>query len=364
MKHDSYGKVVLELAPTEDNPRNSEGAFIELKDGRLMFVYSCFVGETEDDYACAMVAKRYSEDRGDSWSDSELIASPAEYGALNIMSVSLLRLGSGDIGLFYLIRQGWHDTRLHLRRSSDEGNTWGDAVCCMPGPGYYTVNNDRVIQLSDGRLLVPSAYYRMQGHSTVDLDSLNFRALLTFFFSDDDGRTWRESSSPHTLPAARSETGCQEPGVIELANGSLWAWIRTDMGCQYETYSADRGETWSIPTPSLFTSPPSPLSMKRIPVSNELMAVWNPIPLYRTRVYERHAGGRSPLVLSVSSDEGKTWGAELAIETEEDAGFCYTAIHFVDDSLLLAYAAGNAKERFCLRRLRMRKIKLKQLLET
>ena len=33
-------KVALELKPGPDNPRNSEGAFMTLKDGRIMFAYS------------------------------------------------------------------------------------------------------------------------------------------------------------------------------------------------------------------------------------------------------------------------------------------------------------------------------------
>ena len=32
------GNTVLELPPVKGNPRNSEGAFIELKDGRIMLV--------------------------------------------------------------------------------------------------------------------------------------------------------------------------------------------------------------------------------------------------------------------------------------------------------------------------------------
>ncbi|WP_391572144.1 sialidase family protein [Cohnella sp.] len=365
MRNGTVGKVVLELSPSEDNPRNSEGSFIDLKDGRLMFVYSRFVGETEDDYAFALIAKRYSSDQGNSWSEDEIIASPREYDALNIMSVSLLRLANDDIGLFHLIRYGFHDTRLYLRRSSDEGETWSKAVCCMPGPGYYNVNNDRVIRLSSGRLVIPACYFRLQGNDTTDLSSWDPRAILMFCLSDDDGATWRESRSFHALPVAWSKAGFDEPGVIELTNGTVWAWIRTDLGRQYESLSADGGETWSVPTPSIFTSPSSPLSMKRIQHwNNVLLAVWNPIPTYQTRIYERHSGGRSPLVGAISRDEGKTWEEEIAIETDERSGYCYTAIHFVDDSVLLAYAAGNADEGFCLRRLRIRKMKLSELMST
>ena len=41
----TIGKIVLDLAPGENNPRNSEGAFITLKDGRIMLVYSRFSEE-------------------------------------------------------------------------------------------------------------------------------------------------------------------------------------------------------------------------------------------------------------------------------------------------------------------------------
>ena len=34
----------LRLTPGQDNPRNSEGAFVQLKDGRVMFVYTHFTG--------------------------------------------------------------------------------------------------------------------------------------------------------------------------------------------------------------------------------------------------------------------------------------------------------------------------------
>ncbi|MGJ7027585.1 hypothetical protein, partial [Petrimonas sulfuriphila] len=33
-------KTVLKLPPSSNNPRNSEGDFITLKDGRVLFVYS------------------------------------------------------------------------------------------------------------------------------------------------------------------------------------------------------------------------------------------------------------------------------------------------------------------------------------
>lgn len=355
------GKVVLDLRPSAGNPRNSEGAFLELKDGRLLFVYSRFVGQSRSDDGVACLAARYSADDGETWTeDDEIVATPEEHGAVNLMSVSLLRMMNGDLGMFYILRYGLHDTRLHLRRSVDEGRTWGAPVRCIPGPGYYVTNNDRVIRLKSGRLIVPAAYHKRRGDSEREWKSFDARGIAHFYLSDDDGATWREARDYGVIPVPRSTSGLQEPGVIERSDGVVWCWSRTDMGYQYESYSTDGGETWSLPVPSVFTSPCSPLSMKRIPSTGQLLAVWNPVPNYMTRVYEKHTSGRSPLVGAISSDEGATWGHYFALEFEEDrGGYCYTGIHFTKDAaVLLAYCAGVPEDGSKLSRLKMRKVAL------
>ena len=134
------GKVVLDLPPRPGNPRNSEGAFADLRDGRILFVYSHFLGESGSDHAKARLAARVSGDGGETWSEDTFIATPREEEAMNVMSVSLLRLGNGDLGLFYLLRFSWHEMRMWLRRSADDGRTWGAPVNCMPAGGYYVVN--------------------------------------------------------------------------------------------------------------------------------------------------------------------------------------------------------------------------------
>ena len=51
-------------------------------------------------------------------------------------------------------------TRAFAAVSADEANTWGEPTLCMADKGYYVVNNDRVIQLSGGRLVAPAAWHR------------------------------------------------------------------------------------------------------------------------------------------------------------------------------------------------------------
>ena len=356
-------RTVLELPPSPGNARNSEGSFITLKDGRILFVYSHFVTDAFDDHAKAVLAMRTSADDGETWSGDTLLATPGEDKAMNVMSVSLLRLGNGDIGFFYGLRNSWHDVRTQLRRSADDGRTWSSPVVCMPASEYYVVNNDRIIRLSSGRLLIPAALHRKL-NDTNDESALDWRGIASFFLSDDDGRTWREAAQTCTLPSPHTTAGLQETGVVEMANGVLWGYARTDLGRQYEFFSSDGGNTWSVPQPSRFSSPVSPLSMKRLPGSKQLLAIWNPIPNYQTRPLEKPGGDRTPLVGAIGDGTtDATWGPTFLVDQNDAAreGYCYTAIHFTGKSVLLAYCAGGQADKHRLNRLRIRKIDLAAL---
>ena len=356
------GRIVLDLPPGPGNPRNSEGAFLDLSDGRILFVYSRFVGEAASDHAKARLAARTSRDGGETWSEDAFIATPGEDEAMNVMSVSLLPLRQGEIGLFYLLRRSWHELRMFVRRSSDDGRTWSEPVLCMPGAGYYVTNNDRIIRLASGRLVVPAALHKRRSDRN-EHSALDWRGIALFFLSDDDGRTWRESAGYVTLPVVHTRAGLQEPGVVQLPDGRIWGWARTDLGRQYEFFSSDGGETWTQAAPSRFTSPNSPLSMKPLPGQPRLLAVWNPAPAYETRKLQPPGGDRTPLVLATGTGPNSGWKAARIIDGLDDptGGYCYTAIHFTQDAVLLAYCAGGAADKSRLAKLRIRKIPLTEL---
>ena len=64
-----------------------------------------------------------------------------------------------------------------------------------------------------------------------------------------------------------------------------------------------------------------------------------------------------PLVYAISSDEGKNWSEPIAIETDENSGYCYVAIHeAADGGILLAYCAGGPIDGSTLNRLRIKKL--------
>lgn len=86
------------------------------------------------------------------------------------------------------------------------------------------------------------AFHRGLGGADGSGHTVDLRGIALWYYSDDDGVTWTESQTWWTLPVV-SVTGLQEPGVVELADGSLLSWSRTDQGCQYESRSRDGGVT-------------------------------------------------------------------------------------------------------------------------
>ncbi|MDB6170600.1 MAG: glycosyl hydrolase repeat-containing protein [Verrucomicrobia bacterium] len=324
-----------DIEPTAEHPRSSEGSFATLRSGRIIFCYSRFYGGGEDSSPSA-IAEIHSDDRGKTWSAPRIVVPTGDNQ--NVMSVSLLRLASGKLALFYLAKKNkWLDCHPYVRFSDDEGATWGPAVKIGAAPGYFELNNDRAVQLRSGRLILPVSLYRATG-TTDTQASWDSRAIILWYFSDDDGATWTESSTWWSIPAV-SRSGLQEPGVVELADGTLFSWSRTDQGAQYGFRSRDRGQTWSAPVPTELKSPESPASIKRLPGSDALIAVFNdhsgrfPFPL--------PAKKRTPLVVALSTDGGDTWPTRQLLEDDPSGWYCYTAIHFTDEGVLLAYCAST-----------------------
>lgn len=361
MKYLELGTVVQDLMPdlTAGNPRNSEGTFLEISEDEIIFVYSRFRGHDPADQAYADLCLMRSTDGGRTFQEESIVLTCEGEGGVNMMSPSLMRMENGEAGLFYLVRITYTMTRIFLRRSADGGRTWGERVLCTPQDDFFVVNNDRVLRLSTGRIIIPVASHRAgEGY----FDS---RSEAMYFYSDDDGNSWHTSAGKCAMPhSAHCTSGLQEPGVAELKNGVLWSWARTELGRQYEMFSMDGGDNWTACQPSRFTSPNSPLCMKRAD-DGKLYAVWNPIPEYngREKVEGIFTGGRTPMVIAVSGDDGKTFTEPVAFEWDKERGYCYCAICFIKDALLLAYCAGGKAEGSCLVKTRIRRIERAQLKE-
>jgi hypothetical protein len=335
---DDRGAVVLRITPDAPHRRDSEGDFVQLKDGRIMFIYSHFPGGPggAGDNAPAHLAARFSSDGGRTWTDEGVMVVPNE-GKINVMSVSLLRLQDGRIALFYLRKNARRDYCPQIRISTDEGKSWSEPRDVTDKVGCYVLNNDRVIQLKSGRIVAPLA---LHGRPDWEKNRDTNHAPLVFYLSDDGGKTWRPGKEP-LVPGSPTEEPMvrQEPGVVELKDGRVMTWCRTRSGRQYKAYSKDGCESWSKLEPTNIIGPDSSATIERIPKTGELLMVWNNHENIDTSGFAKNK--RSPLTVAISRDEGRTWTNIRNLEDDKLTSYCYFAVEFVGDHVLLAYVVGD-----------------------
>lgn len=321
------------LPPGGDNTRNSEGSFAALADGRLLLAYSRFEGGDHDD-SPSFLAGRYSADGGRTWTSTDEVLVPNL--ALNTMSVTLLRLDDGALAMFYLLRRRLEGEQqcldLLLRKSTDEAQTWSEPTLCSGEASYFVVNNDRVIQLGSGRLVAPAA-----DHGTFDGNRVGIGRAVCFL-SDDRGATWRRSAYV-AMPEGLEQEHLQEPGIVELRDGRIMMLCRTTLGCQYRSWSHDGGENWSVAEPTDLISPCSPATFRYVPGTNDLVIVYND----HEGIAPELRGKRTPLVTKLSSDGGQTWHHRRVLEDDPDGWYCYTAMLFAGEDMVLGYCAGNSE---------------------
>lgn len=340
------GKEIKFIATGEGNPRNGEGAFLRLKNGSILFAYTQYVGEDYHDACRAHIVGIESADEGSTWSTPRVLLDfPHEAG--NVMSVSLLRMNNGDVGLFYVQHVV---TDVHpglclgkMIRSADDGQTWSAPLPITPD-NYYVVNNDRVLRLQNGDIFLAAALHDVREDCNRTNEKIS-RSVACFFRSTDDGRSFRDEGIRLEAPFKEVDAvGLQEPGLFQFEDGRLWAYFRTRLGCQYRSLSDDNGHTWSAPMPDFrFTSPRAPMLVKT--VGSYTVAIFNPVP---EGAYTAPPFGmdRTPLMLSVSEDGGNTFLRSYLLEDDPKNAYCYPAVIEVEGGFLVAYYHSNGTGQF------------------
>ena len=79
------GREVLFLTAGEGNPRNGEGAFIRLSDGRILYAFTEYTGDNWEDHCSASIAGIFSGDEGETWHGRKVLLK-ADAGASNYIA--------------------------------------------------------------------------------------------------------------------------------------------------------------------------------------------------------------------------------------------------------------------------------------
>lgn len=306
-------------AATPAAPRVSEGDMVVLKDGRLLCVYSHYHAGEGWDLSPAHLAATTSDDGGRTWSAPHRTIGMEEGSADNVMSVSLLRASAGDLLIAYADQTPEMKARgMVLRRSGDDGRTWSPRQSISPENGnIHQANNASLVPLESGRIVLAMREY---------VDGIRWPYAL---FSDDDGRTWQAGQhvpDPGLTDEQQRGQNVNEPSICELADGRLFMTMRSIAGGQFFSWSGDRGETWTKPVLSPLRGACSPAILRRIPQSDDVLAL-----------FTYHYGNRTRLLSAVSSDGGLTWRHLKRVERSEYHGYGYASCIFVGDHVLFGY---------------------------
>ncbi len=325
---------VVKIQKGKYGPRGMPGDIVELKDGNLLMCYTSITPWTlnsMDDWRRERlnIVGRVSADKGRTWSEQFFLVPnpqpPSKKGYY--CHPSFLRLTNGDILLscIYSINGAVpHYGHNYYKRSSDEGVTWSEQFIMTPSPGYNIMHNDKLVQLSTGRIIAP-VEYKARWPSTKDHSSY----IARVFYSDDDGYRWQKSKNDVDMDPHEA----QEPHIVELKDGRLMMIFRTYSGFVGRAYSMDQGETWSRGelVKELNLSPyAGAVTVNRIPSTGDLLLI---------RATGGKEGKRSPLTATISQDEGKTWIHSRNIADDPDDDYGYQSVTFVDNMAVISYHA-------------------------
>ena len=327
------------LAPaTDTEPRTMGADLVELRDGRLLLGASRWLDGTHD-YDASQVIAFVSEDGGDTWSEPFDLERPTA-SVEAVRMPCFLRLEDGRLACFCRYRTSVIDTWTGMIICRDESGLgtldagpaqWSQAVrISPPAPGRHVLLNNRALRLhrgaAAGRILLPLA--SPWPWDQEDAKGSDIRTWV--LYSDNDGSTWQQSKSALAGP----QRGLMEPYIIELEDGRLRMWMRTQMSCQYESVSNDGGTTWSEAAPGPLLSPEAPVALARDQASGLLMIVYN----HNRR--GKHTADRTPICVAFSRDEGASWFARQTLDpgtNEAGRSFSYPSAHFFGDRAFVTY---------------------------
>jgi predicted neuraminidase len=214
----------------------------------------------------------------------------------------LFEPASGPLMLFYKVGPSPSTWWGMVMTSADDGRTWATPVR-LPDGVIGPVKN-KPVQLADGTVL--------SGSST---EHDGWRVHMER--SADNGRTWLVTpplNDGTQIPAI-------QPSILTHADGRLQALGRTRAGRLFETWSSDRGLTWT------------PLTLMALPNSSTGTDAVTLRDGRHLLVYNHTVKGRGMLNVAVSTD-GRAWHAALVLEDTTGAEFSYPAVIQTRDGLV------------------------------
>lgn len=248
----------------------------------------------------------------DKWTDPVKVADgvlndSTRYACYNPV---LFQVPGGELLLFYKIGPNVAGWTGWMMRSSDHGKTWSRREA-LPVGFLGPIKNKPI--LIDGKLVCPSS-----------TEKNGWR--VHFEITPDFGKTWTKTEP---LNDGKIITAIQ-PSILSYANGSLQILCRSKNRTINESWSYDRGKTWSAMQATNLPNNNSGTDAVTLKDGRQLL-VYNhvkPAP-----ELPNGKGARTPLNVAISKD-GKTWNAALVLEQSPVSQYSYPAVIQTADGMV------------------------------
>ena len=199
-----------------------------------------------------------------------------------------------------------NDGDIFFERSSDDGDSWGDAIVISKG-----VNDGRSYETFD----YPSYYYSYYAPAVTSYGNYVYvlwseysfddvQNQIKFAYSSNSGSSW---SDPIVLSTSDSSTNSLAPAIVAYGNNVYVTWQDTVSSGTVITYdivtrsSENNGETWSSQTS--ITSGDGTNYIPEIAYSNDRLHVtWH--------AYSKNGDSAYSIEYAYSEDSGDSWNRE------------------------------------------------------
>ncbi|HOK79560.1 MAG TPA: sialidase family protein [bacterium] len=262
---------------------------------------------------CNYVIVVNSKDKGSSWSEPVIVIDPPD--EIRAFDPCLWTDPTGKLWLFWAMSKNWWDGKAGVWAVTAE-KVSGEFVWSKPRRIADGIMMNKPLVLSSGEWLFPIAVWNRQP-LLPEMSNLRFSNV---YVSTDSGKTITFLGS-----ADVPDRTCDEHMIVELKNGVLWMLVRTSYGIG-ESYSYDRGRTWTKGCPSKIAGPGSRFHSRRLNSGNLLLI--------------NHYGFkdkiRSHLTAMLSEDDGRTWRYQLLLDERENVSYP-DAIETEDGKIFIIY---------------------------
>ena len=278
--------------------------------GRMFFTW--FTGGTKEPMPENMVLLCHSDDDGKTLSPLQVMAAPKD-GSRCFDPVPWI---DPKGRLWYLFNRGNKTSGEHGVHARICENP--DAPEPVFGPEFrvgfdvpYSFRMNKPTVLSTGEWVMPVTFVNEPVFDwVVGKQKDKQQHLEGVAVSRDEGKTWKLHGAVSSPPWAL------EGMVTELKDGRLWLLIRTGAGHLWESFSTDKGVTWSEGRRSKIESPGSRFFIRRLSSGNLL--------LVNHHNFDRNHKGqglRSHLTAQISTDDGRTWSRGLLLDWRQGVSY-------------------------------------------